>query len=544
MKKYLFIGVFFILGICNTAFAISDTFTASLLIGEDTTPPTTPTFLTAIPVAQTQIDLAWTASTDNFLLGGYQVFRDAVQIATTTLTSYSDSGLTANTTYSYFVKAFDSAFNVSSSSNVVSTTTLAVIATSTPPVPEDNRGYNNKSPDLLSFSIVPDIKSVEVKWRTSEYAQFEFRWGRSSSFELGFVSNDIFKRGHSTVITELEPGTTYEYQLISYDKNGRTKILSKGRFTTLEQPDTLAPNNVSNLRAVVQDADTALSWVNPLDADFSHVRIVRSHLFYPTDPYDGFIAYIGNDSSFIDRDAFTSHDTLYYTVFAYDKNGNISSGAVVTSYKNKQVKITPSTIATSSLTIRFTDIEFLQNNKHVDTTEVLLDLPLTIRIAYEKLPEHLKTITVSLQHPHEEDTEFTFLLKINKNKTYYEATLAGLQTVGLYPVLVSIFDHQAQILTTVTGFVSVVRVSTQETLLGVPLVTQMVTSQEFAPFFWVFLFLLLLYIFYRFFRDVILGHEVYGVFTKTHPLFAVLLFVILCGIVVYLFSSAGNLFGF
>ena len=88
----------------------------------DTQAPTTPTNLTATTISTSQINLAWTASTDNVGVTGYQVFRNNVQIATTT-TSYSNTGLTASTTYSYTVKAFDATGNVSGTSNTATATT-------------------------------------------------------------------------------------------------------------------------------------------------------------------------------------------------------------------------------------------------------------------------------------------------------------------------------------------------------------------------------------------------------------------------------------
>ena len=89
----------------------------------DGTPPSAPTGLTATPVSQTQIDLAWAASTDNVGVTGYQVFRDGLQIATTTAVSDVNTGLTASTLYTYAVRAFDAADNLSVFSASVSATT-------------------------------------------------------------------------------------------------------------------------------------------------------------------------------------------------------------------------------------------------------------------------------------------------------------------------------------------------------------------------------------------------------------------------------------
>ena len=67
----------------------------------------------------TQINLAWTAATDNVGVTGYRVERcqgagctNFAQIATPTATSYNDTGLTAATSYSYRVRATDAAGNL------------------------------------------------------------------------------------------------------------------------------------------------------------------------------------------------------------------------------------------------------------------------------------------------------------------------------------------------------------------------------------------------------------------------------------------------
>jgi hypothetical protein len=91
----------------------------------DTTPPSTPTALSQVPVSTSQIDLKWNPSTDDVGITGYKVFRNGTQIATSTTASYSDTGLAALATYSYTVSAFDAAGNDSPKSAVVSATTIA-----------------------------------------------------------------------------------------------------------------------------------------------------------------------------------------------------------------------------------------------------------------------------------------------------------------------------------------------------------------------------------------------------------------------------------
>ncbi|KKT61854.1 MAG: chitosanase, partial [Candidatus Giovannonibacteria bacterium GW2011_GWA1_44_29] len=90
----------------------------------DTSAPSVPTGLTATAVSSSQINISWTASTDNVGVAGYKVFRGGVQIATvTTGTSYSNTGLSQATTYSYTVSAYDAAGNNSAQSTSVSAAT-------------------------------------------------------------------------------------------------------------------------------------------------------------------------------------------------------------------------------------------------------------------------------------------------------------------------------------------------------------------------------------------------------------------------------------
>ncbi|TJY38259.1 fibronectin type III domain-containing protein [Cohnella pontilimi] len=89
----------------------------------DTQAPSAPANLAATAVSASQINLTWTASTDNVGVTGYDVYRNGSLAGSATSTSYSDTGLAASTTYSYTVKARDAAGNVSAASNTASATT-------------------------------------------------------------------------------------------------------------------------------------------------------------------------------------------------------------------------------------------------------------------------------------------------------------------------------------------------------------------------------------------------------------------------------------
>jgi len=139
----------------------------------DTLPPTAPGNLTVTAISSTQINLSWTASTDNVGVTGYKVERcsgtacsNFVQFATSTTTTYSDTGLTPSTSYSYRVRATDAAGNLSTYSNSGSASTPAPppISVSITPV----RGGVDFTQSLnFTANLQNDVTGAGVTWTSS-----------------------------------------------------------------------------------------------------------------------------------------------------------------------------------------------------------------------------------------------------------------------------------------------------------------------------------------------------------------------------------------
>ena len=98
----------------------------------DTTPPSQPGTLTATAVSSGEVDLSWGASTDNVGVAGYQIERcqgaGCTQLhpdrrTAGTGTTYKDTSASASTSYSYRVRATDSAGNLGPYSNNATATT-------------------------------------------------------------------------------------------------------------------------------------------------------------------------------------------------------------------------------------------------------------------------------------------------------------------------------------------------------------------------------------------------------------------------------------
>src|SRR5207237_237330 len=122
--------------------AYSNTAGATTPAPPDTQAPTAPSGLTAAAANSTQIDLSWSAATDNVGVTAYLVERcqgsgcsNFTQIASVAGTSYSNTGLTAQTNYSYRVRATDAAGNLSGYSNTAGATTPAPPDTPSPTPP-------------------------------------------------------------------------------------------------------------------------------------------------------------------------------------------------------------------------------------------------------------------------------------------------------------------------------------------------------------------------------------------------------------------------
>ncbi|MEV3853776.1 cellulose binding domain-containing protein [Streptomyces sp. NPDC050095] len=91
--------------------------------GGDTTPPTAPRNLRSTAASSSSATLAWDPATDDVGVTSYDVYRGGTRVGSTGGTTYTDTGLTASTAYSYTVRALDAAGNASPPAGPVSVTT-------------------------------------------------------------------------------------------------------------------------------------------------------------------------------------------------------------------------------------------------------------------------------------------------------------------------------------------------------------------------------------------------------------------------------------
>jgi endo-1,4-beta-xylanase len=201
----------------------------------DTSPPGTPAGLTVSSTTSSSIALAWTASTDNVGVTGYQILRapgtsggSFAQVGTSTTNSFSNTGLTASTSYRYQVRATDAAGNVSAVSGTVTGTTQAGTVDGTAPTTPSNLAASTTS-SSVSLTWAASTDNVGV----TGYQILRAPGSSGGSFaQIGTTTTASF------VNTGLAAATTYRYQVRATDAAGNLSALSSAVTATTQTVGT------------------------------------------------------------------------------------------------------------------------------------------------------------------------------------------------------------------------------------------------------------------------------------------------------------------
>jgi len=202
---------------------LSATSSVTTLAAPDTTAPSTPTGLTANAVSPNQINLSWSASTDNAAVTGYRVFRGgALLITLGNVTTYQNTGLTASTSYTYRVRAIDAAGNVSGQSTAASATTPPAPDTAAPTTPTDLTANAISSSRInLSWSVSTDNVAV-AGYRVYRNGVFLVALGNVTTYQS----------------TGLSASTAYSYHVDAIDTAGNASGISAAATATTMAPNT------------------------------------------------------------------------------------------------------------------------------------------------------------------------------------------------------------------------------------------------------------------------------------------------------------------
>src|SRR6266513_189705 len=212
----------------------------------DTQAPSTPANLAATVVSASQIDLTWSAATDNVAVTGYRVYRDGARVASPVGASVSITGLSAGVQYSLTVAAFDAAGNVSAPSAPLSVTTPPALTDTTAPTTPTGPAASAVTPTSLTLSWNAATDNVAVTgYRV--YANGTLLVSSSST---------------SVPITDLLAGGTRSFTVAAFDAAGNVSAPSAPLSVTTPAPvDTTAPTTPTGLVAsAVTPTSLTLSW--------------------------------------------------------------------------------------------------------------------------------------------------------------------------------------------------------------------------------------------------------------------------------------------
>jgi hypothetical protein len=192
--------------------------------------------LTATAAGTSQVNLAWTASTDNVGVTGYRVERcqgagcsSFTQIATPTAPGFNDTGLAPATTYRYRVRATDAAGNLSGYSTIATATTATSPDTTPPSVPAGltATAAGTSQINLAWTAATDDVGVTAYRIERCQGA------GCATFTEIGTSPTPGFND------TGLAPATTYQYRLRATDAAGNLSGYSTvAAATTTDVPPT------------------------------------------------------------------------------------------------------------------------------------------------------------------------------------------------------------------------------------------------------------------------------------------------------------------
>jgi chitodextrinase len=254
--------------VANNCSAYSANITSSTTAAADTTAPTVPTGLAASGNTSSTINLNWNASTDAVGVTRYEIQTNStgtpVSVNHPTL-NRSMTGLTANTSYNFRIRACDGANNCSSYSSNITSSTLAVVDTTAPSVPSGLSVLNlQQTSATLSWNASTDNVGVT---------------GYEVSIDNGSA---IAVSGTSYGVSGYTAGSTHNFKVRAKDAAGNTSSYATAVNFTMQTASvvTTFPSSYSSQvsvipSAVVSSNTITLKWSNVTGVSYNTATISR-----------------------------------------------------------------------------------------------------------------------------------------------------------------------------------------------------------------------------------------------------------------------------
>jgi parallel beta-helix repeat protein len=347
-------------GLCNGTFVAGNNNFAGNLVGEvldygtgttygpppDLQAPSVPAGLTAAVSGPTQVDLAWSAATDNVAVTGYTVYRNGTAIATVdgAITSYQDTAAAPNATHTYTVDAFDGAANRSAQS--------APATATTPP----EGGSDDPPPDTEPPSVPTGLTATATGPRTVEVA-----WSASTD-NVAVAGYTIYRDGTAIATvgatdstfsdTTVSPSTTYAYTVDAVDGSAnRSPQAAAVLVTTPDAPPPARGTFLPSSDAYVSETEPTTNNGARPTLRLDGTPLVRSYLRFSVSGLSGTISratlrLYANTSSVTGYEARGASDTTWGELMITYANAPsfgpaVSSSGAIASGAYAQADVTP-----------------------------------------------------------------------------------------------------------------------------------------------------------------------------------------------------------
>ena len=159
----------------------------------DVQAPTVPSGLSVLSTTASAASLSWTGSTDNVSVAGYNVYSGSTMVATSPGTAATVTGLAPSTSYSFTVRAYDEAGNLSASSAAVSATTLA--STGGGHLPGVAAPFVDigawPTPNLTQIAETTGLRQFSLGFIVNGTAACTPSWFNAYAMSAGFEQSDI-----------------------------------------------------------------------------------------------------------------------------------------------------------------------------------------------------------------------------------------------------------------------------------------------------------------------------------------------------------------
>jgi len=314
-----------------------------------TTVPSAPTGLSATASYPSVIGLTWTAVTPpaNCSISSYSVYGGTTANPTTLIasgltgTTYSNTGLTASTTYYYVVKAVDADGTSAASAQATATTPApSVIA---PPTSLTAVGSSYQQIDLrwvASTTPAPNTAPVNYSVYRSTTTPFTPSAANLMGTTVG-ITNYLDSNYPATLTAGessippgpgIQPSTTYYYQVVASTLSGASPSATASATSLSATPSTAAPAALTGLTAMAENANEIdLIW-NSTNSGVGTV-VTTYYIYRSTTPI--FTPAASNQigttkSNWFQDDVLTASTQYYYQILANNSIGVSPSSTTVT----------------------------------------------------------------------------------------------------------------------------------------------------------------------------------------------------------------------